>query len=60
MPAAKKENVVAYLPYVQGLSEEIRRVVARVGIKVAFKPASWRSSITEGLKDKEDDGKKAA
>ena len=59
VPEEKKENVVACLPYVQGLSEEIRRVVARVGIEVAFKPASWRSNIMEGVKDKEDDGKKA-
>ena len=39
------------LPY-EGLSEQIRRIVRKAGIKVAFKPTSWKGIMMEGVKDK--------
>ena len=40
------------LPYVQGMSEEIARVLRREHIKVAYKPIKSVGSIFEKSKDK--------
>ena len=47
------------LPYAEGLSEQIRSALRKVGIRVAFKPMSWKGIIVEGVKDKAEEGKKA-
>ena len=47
------------LPYVEGLSENIRRVLWKVGIRVAFKAMSWKGTMMEGVKDKLDEGKRS-
>ena len=47
------------IPYVRGLSEQIRRILTKVNIRTVFKPMSWRGRIMNGVKDKEEEGKKA-
>ena len=54
-----KLNTSVCLPYVEGLSELIRRILRKVGIGVAFKPNSWKWKIMDGVKDKEEEGQKA-
>ena len=54
-----EENRSVCLPCVEGPSEQIRRVLWKVGIRVAFKPTSWKGIIMEGVKDKVEEGKKA-
>ena len=49
---AMKEKGFVCLPYVEGLSENIRRVLRTVGIRVACKPMSWKGTMMEGVKDK--------
>ena len=37
-----------------------KKSLSKAGIRMAFKPASWRGRIMEGVKDKEEEeGKKA-
>ena len=54
-----KLNTSVCLPYVGGLSEQIRRILRKVGIGVAFKPNSWKWKIMDGVKDKEEEGQRA-
>ena len=43
--------------YVRGLSEHIRKILAKVDIRTVFKPMSWRGRIMNGVKDEEEVGK---
>ena len=45
----EKLNTSVCLPYVKGLSEHIRRILAKAGIGVAFKPVSWKWKIMDGV-----------
>ena len=47
------------LPYVRGLSEQIRRILDRLEIGVVFKPDSWKASMMVGVKDAVEAGKKS-
>ena len=47
------------IPYVQDLSEQIRRILTKVDIRTVLKPMSWRGRIMNGVKDKEEERKKA-
>ena len=55
----EKLNTSVCLPYVEGLSEHIRRLLRKAGIGVAFKPMSWKWKIMDEVKDKEEKGQKA-
>ena len=37
-----KSKVTVCLPYVEGLSEKIRRILRALSIDVVFKPQSWK------------------
>ena len=52
-------NTSVCLPYVEGLSEHIGRILRKAGLGMAFKPMSWKWKIMDGVKDKEEKGQKA-
>ena len=56
---SKETKTSLCIPYIRGLSEQIRRILGNLDIRTAFKPMSWRGKIMEGIKDKEEEGKKA-
>ena len=56
----EKLNTSVCLPYVEGLSEHIRRILRKAGIGAAFKPMSWKWKIMDGVKDKEEKDRKQA
>ena len=53
-----EDNGSVCLPYVEGLSEQIR-ILRKAGIKVAFEPTSWKGIMMEGVKAKVEEGKRA-
>ena len=55
---SKETKTSLCIPYIRGLSEQIRRILGNLDIRTAFKPMSWRGKIMEGIKDKEEEGKK--
>ena len=55
----EKLKVSVCLPYVRGLSEQIRRILDRLEIGVVFKPDSWKASMMVGVKDAVEAGKRS-
>lgn len=51
---ARNTNRFATIPYVQGISERVGRILQHQGIKVAYKPIARLSNIFSKPKDKRD------
>ena len=46
-----RPQVFVCLPYVGGLSEEIRRILKPLSVGVVFKPQSWKWTVMKGVKN---------
>ena len=56
----EKLKVSVCLPYVRGMSEQVRRSLDKLEIGAVFKPNSWKASMMVGVKDAVEAGKRSA
>ena len=47
------------LPYVRGMSKQVRRILDKLEIGVVFKPNSWKASMMVSVKDAVEAGKRS-